>query len=88
MTGPALTLHRVLHMSLSRGGYAYGYEIRDAGNRYVGRKSVFCETRDAKQVTTYALGDSQFATAAEFLEAYNRKIETERRDQEWEAAAP
>ncbi len=88
MTGSGLTLHRILHMSLSRGGYVYGYEIRDAANKYVGSKSVCRETRDTKEVKTYSLGDSQFATAAEFLDAYNRKTEIERRDREWEAAAP
>ncbi len=88
MPAPVLRIEKVFHMRLGRGGYVYGYRIVDEAGTHVGDKSVRLEKRDAKAVMTYTLGEVQFGTAAEFLEAYKTKIQTEKSDQEWEAAAP
>jgi hypothetical protein len=79
---------KFLHMRLGRGGYVYGFRVIDTDGKHVGDKFVRLEKSGAKESTTYTLGDDKYGSAAEFREAYNRKIEAERRDREWEAAAP
>jgi hypothetical protein len=78
----------MLHMRMGRGGYAFAYRIIDEAGKTVGQKCVSLARSDAKPVTVFTMGDDEFASAEEFMTAYQRKVETERRDQEWEAAAP
>ncbi len=59
----------VMHMRLARGGYTYSYHIVD-GEKVVGQKITHAETRTSGETTRYFLGDSEFATAKEFVAAY------------------
>jgi hypothetical protein len=56
-------------LDFAKGGWAHAYDILDNG-RVVGSKSVYCETRNSEPKTTYWLGDRSFATAREFIAAY------------------
>ena len=88
MTDIPLRQQQVMHMRLGRGGYVYGYKIIDEAGVHIGDKSIELKTSKDKEVITYTLGDAQFSTAEEFIEAYKAKIESDRRDKEWESAAP
>lgn len=83
-----LMLRFFMHMGLSRGGSVYGYEILDAAGNVIGTKSKSrAKGKDPFDIT-YRLGEREFSTADEFKTAYEKQVETARRDKEWEDAAP
>ena len=65
----ALKQRFVTHLRLAKGGYIYSYHIVD-GEEVVGQKITHAETRASGETTRYFLGDSEFATAKEFVAAY------------------
>ncbi len=58
-----------MHLRLAKGGYTYSYHIVD-GDEVVGQKITHAETRTSGETTMYFLGDLEFATAKEFVAAY------------------
>jgi hypothetical protein len=79
----------VMHARI-QGGALYGYNIIDEADRVVGHKSIHINKKTApwKETATYTLGDLEFTNAADFRKAYEAKIITDKRDAEWDAAAP
>lgn len=72
--GHMTKLRQRMHMMarLSKGGYLHTYHIVD-GETVIGYRSVIAKSRNDQPVTTFALGDQQFATAKEFIAAYEAK---------------
>ena len=63
-----------MHLRLAKGGYTYNYHILD-GEKVVGQKITHAETRTSGETTRYFLGDQEFATAKEFVAAYEAEKE-------------
>ncbi|MGR4927355.1 hypothetical protein ACIPUD_11165 [Bradyrhizobium sp. CAR08] len=85
---------RVLHLRAA-GGSTYGDELLDQAGNVIGYCSTWVGTgkKHGKSKSVYTLkteaGDSpEFATAAEFREAYAKKLENDKRDAEWKSAEP
>jgi hypothetical protein len=84
------TVRRRLRAHIRLGsGSSYAYDLLDEAGGKIGEYHAFvARSKKEKSSHSYFLGEREFATAAEFLEAYYAKLEQDRRDAEWNAAAP
>lgn len=90
MSEPQLFQRTVLHLSMTHGA-TYGSELTDESGKVVAYMSSFVSKNEKKHPsrTVYRLGDREFVDDAEgFRQAYAEQLEQQRRDREWEAAAP
>lgn len=72
-----------------QGGALYQYDILDGG-KVVGAKSVHIDKtkKPWKETVKMVLGEQEFRTSEEFINAYEKQKLQAIRDQEWEMAAP
>jgi hypothetical protein len=90
---PKIMARRTLHLRAADGS-TYGDELLDEAQRVIGYRSSWIGTgkNKGKQNVVYTLrsatSESREFGSFEFLAAYTKKLEQDRRDKEWSAAAP
>lgn len=73
-----------------QGGALYAYDLIDEDGAVVGSQSSHINKCKSPwtETHTYRLGDLEFKTKEEVIDAFEKLVEQRRRDAEWSAAAP